>query len=357
MKHLLMTPGPTYVTDRVRQAMTKPIINPDIDSSFFDFYKDLTEKLQKIMHTRHEVLILDGEGILGLEAACASLIEPGDRVLVISNGIFGQGFGDFVTMYGGTPVYLSKDFREPVTGEDLKDFLDKDHDFKCATLVHCETPSGLINPVEDLCPLLKSYGILSIVDAVSSIGGMEVLADAWSIDVLLGGSQKCLSAPPGLTFLSLSSEAKLKMSERKTPIPGFYANLTIWDGWYEKKWFPYTQPISDLYGFSEALDIYLEDTKTIQRHKEIADYVRERLVKMGVCLYPKSGFSNTVTAFHVPDGYTDKEFLEKLLIKYNIMLTGAFGPLSGKLIRIGHMGENCRYDIIKMTLDAIESIL
>lgn len=357
MKELLMTPGPTFVTDRVRQAMSKPIINPDIDPAFYEFYNNVTIKLQKILHTENETLVLDGEGILGLEAACASLIEPGDKVLVLANGIFGEGFGDFVKMYGGVPTYLKKDFRDPITAEDLTAFLKDDSDFKLATLVHCETPSGLINPIETLCPVLHEHGIISVVDAVSSIAGMEVKTDEWKIDMILGGSQKCLSAPPGLTFLTISPRAKSAMENRQVPITGFYANLLIWDGWYEKKWFPYTQPISDLYGFSEALDVYLEDGAAIERHAAIAKEVRKRLIELGLKLYPNNGYSNSVTAFEVPDGYTSQSFLEGIRDQYGLVLTGAFGSLSGKVIRIGHMGENCREDKVHLTLDAIEQMI
>ena len=133
-----------------------------------------------------------------------------------------------------------------------RDFLRDNHDFKVATLVHCETPSGITNPIDRIAPLLHSYGILTIVDSVSAMGGEPLLTDEWKIDITLGVSQKCLSAPPGLTIVSVSDAAWKAMKNRKTPIAGFYCNLRIWENWYEKQWFPYTQPISALHALRKA---------------------------------------------------------------------------------------------------------
>ncbi|HSL86429.1 MAG TPA: aminotransferase class V-fold PLP-dependent enzyme, partial [Bacteroidales bacterium] len=198
---LRMTPGPSYVTERVRRAMAMPIINPDMEDEFFARYKNTQKLLKKIYHTKEEVLILSGEGILGLEAACASLIEPGDKVLCIDNGIFGHGFIDFVRLYGGEVTVFESAYDRPVDHKKLEAFLRENHDFKLATVVHCETPAGLSNPVDLICPLLKSYGILSVVDSVSALAGEPVLMDEWDMDIVLGASQKCISAPPGLTLV------------------------------------------------------------------------------------------------------------------------------------------------------------
>lgn len=354
---LIMTPGPTAIHEEVRKAIAKPITNPDLDEDFFDFYKNTANKIGKLLNTNNEVLILSGEGILGLEAACASLIEPGDRVLCIDNGIFGKGFGDFVKMYGGESVLFSSDYRRTVNVSELRDFLDKDSDFKFATFVHCETPSGLLNPVKEMSLLLKEKGILTVVDAVSSIGGEPIQVSDWKIDMALGGSQKCLSAPPGLTFLSISDDAWDAMLNRKTPIPGYYCNLTIWKDWYEKKWFPYTQPISDIYALNVAVKRLLNDSGKYSRHKFIANAVRQSLTRAGLKLYPLEGWSSTVTAFRVPRGIDDKKVRNELLAKHGIMIAGALGELDGKVMRIGHMGENCKEEKVYITLKYLDKTL
>lgn len=357
---LIMTPGPTEVSERVRMAMAKPITNPDLDPGFFDFYDETCDKLKKILITRNDVLILNGEGILGLESAIASLIEPGDKVLCLANGVFGEGFGEFAELYGAEVVYLRKEYDDAFTVDDVKKFLAKNNGFKLATVVHCETPAGMINPIEEICPVLKEAGIITVVDAVSSIAGQKVMTDDWGIDIVLGGSQKCLSASPGLTFLSISKDAWKCMEERKTPVPGFYTNLLKWKQmWYKDRVFPYTQPVSDIYGLSEAADVVLEEGENIYiRHARIANAVRDTLKDAGFKIFPKEGAeANTVTAFYIPQGIDDEKFREHLWDKYNVMIAGSWGKLSGKVWRIGHMGENAREEKLFQFFRAFEKAL
>lgn len=354
---LIMTPGPTYVHEDVRRAMSKEITNPDLDLDFYDFYKETCDLLKRLFKTNQEILILNGEGILGLEAACASLIEKDDSVLCIDNGIFGNGFADFVKIYGGDVTYYKCDYRKAVSAEDLEKFLIDNHDFKVATLVHCETPSGITNPVKSICPLLKKYGIVTVVDSVSAIGGEELKTDEWGMDVVLAGSQKCLSSVPGLTIASISEKAWSIILNRKQPVTGFYCNFGIWENWYENKWFPYTQPISDIYALREAVERILLEGSSIERHKRNSRAVRYSLVYSGLELYPLDGFSNTVTTAFVPKGITFSELYNDMLADHNIMIAGAFDYLKDKVFRIGHMGENCREEKIYLTLKALDAVL
>ncbi len=340
MMYKMMTPGPTQVTEYVRMARSREFGNPDLDIEFVEFYKKTCEKISRLLDTENETLILGGEGILGLEAACASLTEPGDRVLVLDNGIFGRGFADFVSLYGGNPVLYSCDVRETLNVAQLQKFLETDHAFKYATVVHGDTPSGMLNDVSKICPLLKSYGILTVTDAVSTSFGDALSVSESQIDILCGGSQKVVSAPPGLTFVTISREAKAAMETRKYPIASFYANLTMFAHYYEEKWFPYTMPISDIYGLRAAIDLIEEDTDILNRHQVLAEAVRKALLAAGLRLYQNSGFSNTVTVFEVPEGTTDQAVLQHMQKEHGIMLAGSFGNLEGKVIRIGHMGNN-----------------
>ena len=349
----MMTPGPTQVKENVRLARAKECGNPDIDESFADFYKETCEKISRLLHTENETLILGGEGILGLEAACASLTEPGDKVLVLDNGIFGEGFADFVSLYGGEPELYTVDGRNPICPQELEAFLKESHDYKYATLVHCDTPSGILNDIGVLCPILKKYGILTVVDAVSSMFGEEVRVDDSGIDILCGGSQKAVSAPPVLTFVTLSAEAKDAMARRKTPVASFYANLRLFEGYYEAKWFPYTMPISDIYGLRAAIDNIAADPDMLPRHARIAGECRKSLTEAGLKLYLESGFSNTVTVFDVPEGTTAQEILETMRSEHGILLAGSLGSLAGKVIRIGHMGSNANEEDMAETMEAL----
>lgn len=349
----MMTPGPTQVREDVRMARAREFGNPDLDEEFVEFYKETCELISRLLHTGNETLILGGEGILGLEAACASLTEPGDRVLVLDNGIFGKGFADFVSMYGGDPKLYTVDDKNPIDPQELKAFLEKDHNFKYATLVHCDTPSGMLNDIRVLSPLLKKYGLLTVVDAVSSMFGEEVYVDESKIDILCGGSQKAVSAPPGLTFVTISDDAKRAMAERKTKIASFYANLKVFEGYYEAKWFPYTMPISDIYGLRVAIDNIAADSDLTARHARIAEACRKTLTNAGVKLHLESGFSNTVTVFDVPKETTAKDILDVMRRDYNIMLAGSFDSLAGQVIRIGHMGSNANEEDMKETMEAL----
>lgn len=354
----IMTAGPTQVRENVRMARSLPCTNPDLDPAFFDYYKETCQLLSEALHTKNRALILGGEGILGLEAACASLTEPGDRVLVIDNGIFGKGFADFVKIYGGQPVMYTSDYRNPVNLEEIKEFLANDHDFKYATVVHCDTPSGVINDVPAISRLLDSYGIMTVADSVAGIFGEPLDVANSKIDILCGGSQKALSAPPGLTMLWVSDRAFEAMADRKTPIASFYANILIFRDYYEKQEFPYTMPISDITGLRTALDNFMKEEETIyERHGRVAAAARKALTAGGLKLYLESGYSNTVTVLEVPEGVTDKQILEGMEKDYNIMISGCFDVLAGKVVRIGHMGENAYPEKVAETLAALQGTL
>lgn len=355
----IMTPGPTQVSEKVRLARALETTNPDLDMQFYEFYKETCERIGDFLNTKNEVRILSGEGILGLEAACASLTEKGDRVLVIDNGVFGEGFADFVRLYGGEAVFFKGDRQRKIDVAELKRFLDKDSNFKYATVVHCDTPSGVLNEVDKICPLLKEKGILTVVDSVAAMGGEEFRVDDWQVDIALGGSQKAISTPPGLTLLSISDDAFKVMENRKMPIASFYCNLLIWKDYYKNKWFPYTQPISDIQGLRAAIDNILEEgaENMLLRHEKIAYGARKAILASGLKLYIKEGYSNTVTVIEIPKGIEDKSLRDFMLNNYGVFIAGSFDYLAGKVIRIGHMGENARIDKVSYTLFALQKSL
>lgn len=353
----MMTPGPTMVADSVMQARSRIFGNPDVDTDFCEEYHTLCRELGEILHTENEVYILGGEGILALEAACASLTEPGDRVLVIDNGIFGKGFADFVKIYGGIPVMYTVDYHRPVDVMELSRYLEKDHDFAYSTLVHCDTPSGVLNDIKEICPLLKKYGILTVVDSVSTMFGEELRVDDWQVDIACGGSQKALSAPPGLAFVSVSEEAFRVMKGRKTPIASFYCNILMFENYYRDKWFPYTMPISDIYGMAEAVRIVREDSERLERHQRIAQAVRLAVQEGGLSLYLDYGDAATVTVVRVPKGLTDTAIIETMKEKHGILISGCFDVLAGKVFRLGHMGQSANIEDVRQMLAALTDTL
>ncbi|MFT5873998.1 MAG: aspartate aminotransferase-like enzyme [Clostridium sp.] len=353
----IMTPGPTQVRENVRMARALATTNPDLDLQFYEFYKETCEEIGRFLKTNNEVRILGGEGILGLEAACASLTETNDRVLVIENGIFGEGFADFVKMYGGEVVFFNGDRKSKIDIVELEKFLEKDNNFKYATVVHCDTPSGVLNDIDKICRLLKKKDILTVVDSVAAMGGEDIRVDEWIIDIAIGASQKCVSAPAGLTFLSISEDAFKLMKQRKKPIASYYCNLLVWKDYYENKWFPYTPPISDIVGLRRAIDNILEDKEIIERHKSIGKATRKAVMEAGLNLYIEEGYSNTVTVIEIPEGINDKELLKHMVDEFNVFIAGSFGYLQGKVMRIGHMGEDAKKDKMAYTLVALQNSL
>lgn len=360
-RRLVLTPGPTTVEEPVRRALARPVTNPDVDPAFVEFYDGLTKKLARIMGTSNPVLVLTGEGMLGLDAAVASLVEPGEPVLVVSNGVFGRGFGDLVARYGGIPVLVERPFDQAPAPEDLEATLAAHPGIRVATLVHCETPTGFLNPVETLLPVLQAHGVISIVDAVSSLGADRVDADGWGIDVLLGASQKALSAPTGLAFLSVSDRAWEKMERRQRPIPGFYANLLEWKrAWLDaaERAFPYTPAAEAMVALDAACDALLaEGLEHAQaRHRRLAAAVRSALREAGFRLFaPEAHAASGVTAFWPPEGIDERAFRRRLWEEQGVLMGGSVGEMAGRLWRVGHMGSGAREERLFRFMRAFEA--
>jgi len=350
-------PGPTEVRENVRLARAKRTNNSDFDKEFVRYYRKVSQKMGTVMGTTNEVLLLAGEGILALEAACASLTEPGDRVLVLDNGIYGEGFKDFVSIYGGEPVVLSFDHHSGIPAEAVRAYLEKDSDFKYATLVHCDTPTSVLNNVAALCPLLKEYGILTVVDSVAGMVGEPIAVDANQIDICCGGTQKAISAPVGLAIVSVSADAQKAMDDRKTPIASFYANLQVFKGYAEKEYLPYTTSAGDVAALDAALDNILEEgiETVFARHDKIASAVREAAQAYGLELFLDSDRSNTVTAIRIPEEIGALRLQEHLSERYDLLVATSLAQYADVILRIGHMGENAFMDKLIYVLSIIDN--
>ena len=350
-------PGPTEVRENVRLARAKRTNNSDFDKTFVRYYREVSQKMGKVMGTTNEVLLLAGEGILALEAACASLTEPGDRVLVLDNGIYGEGFKDFVSIYGGVPVVLSFDHRSGIPAEAVRAYLEKDSDFKYATLVHCDTPTSVLNNVAELCPLLKKYGILTVVDSVAGMVGEPINVDENKIDICCGGTQKAISDPVGLAIVSVSAAAQKAMDNRKTPIASFYANLQVFKGYAEKEYLPYTTSAGDVAALDAALDNILEEgiETVFARHDRIASAVRGSAQAYGLELFLDSDRSNTVTAIRIPEEIGALRLQDHLSENYNLLVATSLAQYADVILRIGHMGENAFIDKLIYVLSIIDN--
>ena len=359
---MLFTPGPTAVPPDVREAMAQPQPNSAVDPAFAERYDRLCENLQTVYDTDHDVVVPGGEGILGLEAAIASLVAPGDRVLCISNGLYGDGFADFVADYDGRPELVSAPFESGYDLDAIDDALSRaaagDDDFAVATLVHCETPTGVCNDLEPVLDRLDDHEaetgneLIRVVDAVSSLGGTRVPTDR--IDVCLGASQKCFSAPPGLTTAAISDRAWDAM-ERREPT-SLYTNLLPWrdtsDG------FPYTHLDANVAALEVAVEGLLEEglESVRARHQRAAERCRQRAGGLGVDLYPSAELSSpTVTALHLPGEATTVQ--QRLRADHDIVMATSLGPLAEDILRVGHMGYNADIEKVDRVMDAIGDVV
>lgn len=338
----ILCAGPTSINPRVMEVMGKSLTNPDIDPEYEKKHRQVEKKISKLLKTEATSFIMLGEGMIGLEGAIINLVEKGDRVLVLNNGVFGGGFADFVKYYEGVPYIYEDDFRRGFDIEKLKNFLEKDHDFKVATMVHCETPSGITNDVKTICKLLNSYGILTIVDTVSGMGGEEFDFDDYKVDIALGGSQKCISAPTGLTLVTISERAKQAIRDRKKPVPSYYMNFENYYAYSDGFAFPYTMNENLTYALDLALDLLFEKD-SLALHKKYAEVTREIFEKAGFELYAKDSRSNTLTAVMVPEGFTAEDIIGALR-KKGILISKGAGDIFEKVFRIGHMGNNISYE-------------
>ncbi|QCJ45639.1 alanine--glyoxylate aminotransferase family protein [Haloprofundus sp. MHR1] len=353
---MLLTPGPTAVPEPVRRAMAREQPNPDVEERFRVRYEGLCEKLAEVYDADHDVVVPGGEGILGLEAAVASLVEPGDRVLCISNGLYGDGFVDFVENYGGEPTLVGVEHTEALDVDAVEAALERseelDEPFEFATMVHCETPTGTLTNLEPVLDALDDHGVLSVVDAVSSLGGTPVPTER--IDVCLGGSQKCFSAPPGLTTAAISDEAWAAMEARDPS--SLYTNFLPWRDVSEE--FPYTHLTANVAALDAAVDLLLEEglDAVYDRHVAAAEVCRERGEEMGLELFADSARpSPTVTAFHVPGRAS--ELQRTLAEEHDVILSTGLGDLADDVIRVGHMGHGADIEKVDRAMDALEAAL
>lgn len=353
---MLFTPGPTAVPPEVREAMARQQPNPNIDVEFRERYEQLCENLQEIYDTSHDVIVPGGEGILGLEAAIASLVAPGDRVLCLSNGIYGDGFAGFVDDYDGESELISAPYDEGYDLGAIETALvaadEAGEPFSVATMVHCETPTGTLNDLGPVLDLLDEYDVLSVVDAVSSLGGTPVPTD--QIDVCLGASQKCFSTPPGLTTAAVSNQAWDAMEDRAST--SLYTNLLPWrdvsDG------FPYTHLDANVAALDTAVSMHLDEgvQAVFGRHEAAAERCRQRGAELGLDIYPdESRSSPTVTAFHLPgQAETIQQRLEE---EHDLILATSLGDLADDILRVGHMGYNADVEKVDRVMDAIAAVV
>jgi aspartate aminotransferase-like enzyme len=350
-----MVPGPVSVPPQILEAYQTNYGSGDLETDFFDLYDKAEANLQRIMGTRNKVAIQSGEGMLALWAALKSCLVPGDRALSIATGVFGEGIGDMAAAVGAEVKRIRLEYNQTIS--DIREIENTIVEFKpkIITAVHCETPSGTLNPLADLGRIKKAHGVpLLYVDAVASIGGALVSTDHWNIDLCLGGTQKCLSSLPDLAFVSISDTAWEIIN--RVDYAGYDA-LKPFETAQAQKYFPYTPNWHAMAALNAGAERIIKEglDRCIGRHEQVADYCRRRLIDMGLSLFPAAEAvpSPTVTAVYVPSGITWSAF-DARLREGGLVVGGSYGPLAGKLFRLGHMGSQADMELAIRALDVIE---
>lgn len=353
-----MVPGPVKVAQEVLDVYQINYGSGDMESEFLELYNQTETNLKTILSTKNQVVIQTGEGMLALWTALKSCLAAGDRVLSIATGVFGDGIGDMAASIGAEVRKISMPYNETISDlEEIKKVIDKFKP-KMITVVHCETPSGTLNPIAELGIVKKDLGVpLLYVDAVASIGGAPVLTDEWNIDLCLGGSQKCLSSLPDMSFLSVSDGA-WEVIEQVNYVG--YSALKPFRTAQAEHYFPYTPNWHGVAGLNAGAELLLKEGlfSSYSRHDEVAQYCRRQIKELGLTIFPAPDAvpAPTVTAVNVPQGTTWPDFDAKMR-REGLVVAGSYGPLTNKVFRIGHMGTQADNDLVFQALEAIRKVL
>ena len=336
--------GPTMAPTRVLAAQGAPITY-HYDPAFLDAFRRTERKIAELYRTKQDILLMQGEAVLGLEAAARSLVRPGMPVLNLVSGVFGKGMGYWLRDFGAELHELEVPYNDAVDAGDVASYLDEHSNIELVTVVHCETPSGTLNPVEQIGPIAKERGMLTLVDCVSSFGGIPIWPDEWKLDVCVAGPQKCLAGPPGMSLMSVSEEAWAAIrANPAAPRASFLSMLDWKEKWIDGDTFPFTPSVVDLHGVEAACDELLEEglDASFSRHALAGKACRAGVKAMGLELWPSSEdvAAACVTAVTVPDGLTDVQVRDECRRRYGVMISGSQG--AGDLVRIGHMGPTAR---------------
>jgi aspartate aminotransferase-like enzyme len=355
--NLLMIPGPVPVAPRILRAMSRPIIGHR-GKEFGDMYNECRTVLQELFGTKNDLYIISGSGSCAMEAAVSNVIGEKDTLVTIENGKFGERFREIGERYGKVkPVKFDWTKGESIELDMVESALAEGA--KAVTLVHNDTSVGIKNPAKEIGDLARKYGVLFIMDGVTTIGGDEVLADKWGVDIAVVGSQKCIGAPPGLSAISVSKKAWDSMVDK----PPYYMDLKAYKKSANKETAqtPYTPAVSLFFALHEALRIVKEEglEARIKRHAQFAEALRAAAGAMNIEMFPRlnkySKYSNTVTAMKIPTGIDDKK-LRNGIKEIGIQVSGGQGALEGKIFRIGSMGNISKLDILS-TVQAVEIVL
>ena len=352
---ITLTSGPVNAYPEVLRGLSRTVLY-DYDPAFQLFYERLIEKTQRVMRLSNRPVIMQGEPVLGLEAAAASLISEDDTVLNLASGVYGKGFGYWAERYTANMLEIEVPYNEAIDPQAVADKLKANPQISIVAVCHHDTPSGTINPIDEIGEIVSAHGAYLIVDAVSSFGGMKTHPEDCKADIYVTGPNKCLGAPPSLTLVGVSERAWEKMKANpKAPTASMLSILDWESAWSHKEPFPFTPSVAELNGLDVALDIYLEEgpENVWARHALTARATREGAMAMGLEIWAANLdiASPTTTAIKTPAGIDEAELRATARAHYGVVFSSGRSETLGKLTRIGHMGPTAQpiYAIAALT--------
>ncbi|EJO3995589.1 class V aminotransferase [Vibrio vulnificus] len=362
-RRILMGPGPSDISPQVLQALSRPTVG-HLDPLFIQMMDELKQLLKYAFQTENDFTIaVSAPGSAGMEACFVNLIEPGDKVIVCRNGVFGERMRENVIRAGGEAVLVDDEWGTPVSVEKVEQALTQHPDSKILAFVHAETSTGARSDAETLGKLAKQYGVLTIVDTVTSLGGIPLKVDEWQLDAVYSGSQKCLSCVPGLAPVTFSSAAIEKIQSRKTPVQSWFLDQSLVLGYWSgegKRSYHHTAPVNSLYSLHEALLILKNEglENAWARHEKMHNKLKAGLEKLGFQFVVDEEYRlPQLNAIYVPEGIDEAKVRSHLLETYNLEIGAGLGALAGKAWRIGLMGYGAREENVALCLRTLEESL
>jgi alanine-glyoxylate transaminase/serine-glyoxylate transaminase/serine-pyruvate transaminase len=329
-----------------------------------EIYRETLECLKQVFGTQEDILLMPGPGTAGLDAALGSLMRTGEKVLVLDNGFFGRRLGAIAQAYGLEVGVVRSPTGSPIDPQAVRQFLNRERDVQAVAMVHLETSSGVLNPVQEIAAVANEFGILIVVDAVSSIGGISLPVDKWGIDVCVTVSNKCLACPPGVAPMSVSRRAWDRIDRRGEQAHGWYLNLGTWKEYAERwsTWHPYPTSLPTnnivalLASLRHMLGMGLE--AYYERHAQAAHVVRTGLRRLGFEMFtPEACTSPLITAVHGLPGMDIDDFRRYLVDEWQTLIAGGLDDLHGKIFRVGHIGKAASVGYAEWFLDGVEAYL
>ena len=358
---LLLGPGPSNAHPRVLEAMSAPLIG-HLDPDFLEVMAAIKVMLQKAFQTEnHLTFAVSAPGSAGMETCLVNLLEPGDQALICVHGVFGNRMSDIVGRCGAELIRVDAEWGQPIDPAQVRDALEQCQP-KLVAIVHAETSTGVLQPLEEISQMVHDAGALLVVDAVTSFSGTTLKIDEWGIDAVYSGSQKCLSAPPGLSPVSFSDRAIEALNQRKTKVQSWFLDLSLVKNYWQgaQRAYHHTAPVSSMFALKEALSLVMEEglEARFARHWEAHELLKQGMEAQGFEFLVKEGFRlPMLNAIKLPEGVDDRLVRSKLLNEHRIEIGAGLGDFAGKVWRIGLMGENARPQAVEKFLSALAEVM